>query len=119
MDERRDSGPGTRIVGRDAILAALAARADTVKFVQKFGPIRNRPAYVRGVWWTGDEDMDWDPEWAPFAGPETEALADNASSLDSGSPHAGRASKGGASAQKIRATAETSSGLPVVKSFSP
>ncbi|MEO5619112.1 MAG: hypothetical protein ABIS67_15185 [Candidatus Eisenbacteria bacterium] len=62
-DELRDGGPGSKVVGRDAILAELAARVDTLKFVQKYGPIRNRPAYVRALWWTGDEDLDWDIEF--------------------------------------------------------
>ena len=61
-DERRDSGPGTRITGRDSILAYAAAHYDTARFVKFYGPIQNRPAYKAGLWWTGDEDMDWTVE---------------------------------------------------------
>ncbi len=63
VDERRDNDAGDLIAGRDAILAAVAARYDTVKFVQKYGPIVKLPAYVRSRWWTGDEDLDWDLEF--------------------------------------------------------
>ncbi len=63
VDERRDSGPGTLIPGKDAIYAAVAAAYDTVKFTQKYGPISGRPAYKNGRWWPGDEDMDWDQEF--------------------------------------------------------
>jgi hypothetical protein len=50
---------GHRIVGREAILDSLAARCDTTKFVAFYGPLVKRPAYRAGVWWTGDEDLDW------------------------------------------------------------
>lgn len=63
VDELRDGGPGTLITGRDAIYAAVAARYDTVDFVRKYGAISTRPAYLRARWWTGDEDLDWDPEF--------------------------------------------------------
>ena len=58
-DEKRDSGPGTLIVGRDAILGFAAAHYDTARFSSFFGPITQRPAVLAGRWWTGDEDMDW------------------------------------------------------------
>ena len=62
-DERRDGGPGVPIVGQDAILAYVAANYD-------HDPLRGRPtarstetpAYRAGIWWTGDEDMDWTAE---------------------------------------------------------
>ena len=28
----------------------------------EYGPLEKRPAYKTGRWWTGDEDMDWNPE---------------------------------------------------------
>ena len=59
VDERRDSGPGIRIVGQDAIRAYVEAHYDTTRFYATYGPLENRPAYRAGVWWTGDEDMDW------------------------------------------------------------
>jgi len=62
-DERRDSGPGTRIAGKDAIRAYWAAHYDTTKFIAHYGPLEKRPAYQRAYWWTGDEDMDWDVQF--------------------------------------------------------
>ena len=62
-DERRDDtqneGPGQRVVGQDAIRAALAARADLAAFEAFYGPLAERPAYIAGVWYTADEDLDW------------------------------------------------------------
>jgi len=59
IDERRDGGPGILIEGRDAILAAAAARYDTAKFSLLIGSPSRRPAVLAEQWWTGDEDMDW------------------------------------------------------------
>jgi hypothetical protein len=58
-DERRDSGPGTQIIGQDNIRAYVEAHYDTAKFYAHYGRLEQRPAYRAGVWWTGDEDMDW------------------------------------------------------------
>ncbi len=58
-DEKRDGGPGIEIVGQAAIFQYWAAHYDTTKFTAFYGPLVNRPAYRVGVWWTGDEDMDW------------------------------------------------------------
>ncbi len=57
-DERRDAGPGDRIEGQPAIEARWADY-DTTRFVATYGPLARRPAYRAGVWFTGDEDMDW------------------------------------------------------------
>ncbi len=62
-DERRDGGPGIPIVGQDAIRAYVTARYDLAKFEAAYGPLENRPPYRLGSWWTGDEDMDWNPEF--------------------------------------------------------
>ena len=62
-DERRDSGPGVHIVGQDAIRAYVFAHYNMTKFQAAYGPLENRPAYRIGSWWTGDEDMDWNPEF--------------------------------------------------------
>ncbi len=62
-DERRDSGPGEQIVGQDAIRAYVVAHYDTALFQKFYGPLEKRPAYRAGVWWTGDEDMDWVAEF--------------------------------------------------------
>jgi len=62
-DERRDSGPGSRIDGQDAIRAYVTQHYDLAKFEAFYGPLANRPAYRAGIWYTGDEDMDWTAEF--------------------------------------------------------
>ena len=62
-DEARDSGPGQKIVGQDAIRAYVLAHYDLAKFQAFYGPLEQRPAYKAGIWWTGDEDMDWVAEY--------------------------------------------------------
>lgn len=57
-DEKRDGGPGQKIVGQGAILSYIAANYDTTK-LNELANFRLRPAFQRGIWWTGDEDMDW------------------------------------------------------------
>jgi hypothetical protein len=61
-DETRDSGPGQLIVGQSAIINYVlnVAHYDTANFHAFYGmPITQRPAYLAGRWWTGDEDLDW------------------------------------------------------------
>lgn len=58
IDEARDSGPGQKIVGQSEIINYIATHYDTIK-LNKFANFRLRPAFQRGIWWTGDEDMDW------------------------------------------------------------
>jgi hypothetical protein len=58
-DERRDSGPGQEIIGQDNIKAYVQSHYNMTKFEAFYGKLENRPAYKEGVWWTGDEDMDW------------------------------------------------------------
>ena len=59
VDERREGGPGVLIVGQDAIAAHVAANYDLARFEITYGPLVEMPAYVAGLWWTGDEDLDW------------------------------------------------------------
>lgn len=61
-NEQRDGGPGIEIVGQVAIRAWVESHYDLAKFQTFYGPLENRPAYRAGRWWTGDEDMDWNPE---------------------------------------------------------
>lgn len=61
-DERRDSGPGVPIIGQEAIAAHVAANYDLARFEAHYGPLEDRPAYRAGLWWTGDEDLDWTVE---------------------------------------------------------
>jgi hypothetical protein len=58
VDEKRDSGPGVKLVGQGAILNYVAANYDTLK-LNKYANFRLRPAFQKGIWFTGDEDMDW------------------------------------------------------------
>jgi hypothetical protein len=60
-DEKRYSASGDTIaiVGRDAILQYAQTHYDMARFTAEYGPIANRLAYRAGVWWIGDEDMDW------------------------------------------------------------
>ncbi|HEY6953347.1 MAG TPA: hypothetical protein VI758_13145, partial [Bacteroidota bacterium] len=62
-DERRDSGPGTLITGRVNILNYVLAHYDTTLFTKYYGPLDQRPALKKEYWWTGDENMNWDPEF--------------------------------------------------------
>ncbi len=59
-DEQRDGDAGQRIEGQDAIRAYVQSRYNMADFEREYGPLEERPAYVAGVWYTGDEDMDWD-----------------------------------------------------------
>ena len=63
VDEKRNSGPGQQIIGQQAILNYVTANYDLTKFADYYGAITNRPAYTEGVWWTGDEDLDWVAEY--------------------------------------------------------
>lgn len=58
-DEKRDSGPGTLITGQDNIRNYATANYAIADFQATYGVLESRPAYKRGIWWTGDEDMDW------------------------------------------------------------
>jgi hypothetical protein len=59
-DERRDGGPGFLIQGQQNIRDFVTAAYDLTRFARAYGPLEERPAYMSGRWWTGDEDMDWD-----------------------------------------------------------
>lgn len=62
-DELRDGGRGELIVGQEAILAYVQTHYDYAQFVAFYGPLEKRPAYMAGIWWTGDEDLDWVAEF--------------------------------------------------------
>ncbi len=62
IDERRDAGPGELIEGRDAIQAWVEDHYDLTRFENAFGDLSRRPAFRARSWWTGDEDLDWNPE---------------------------------------------------------
>ncbi len=58
-NERRDSGPGQLIEGQDAILAYVNLNYNLVKFESFYRGVEERPAFLAGRWWTGDEELDW------------------------------------------------------------
>ncbi len=62
VDETRDGGPGERIEGKEAIRAWVESHYDMNRWEAAYGPLENHPPYRNGVWWTGDEDMDWNVE---------------------------------------------------------
>ncbi len=62
-DESRDGGPGIRLDGPQAIRDYVFAHYDMARFQDFYGPLENRPAYRAGIWFTGDEDMDWTAEF--------------------------------------------------------
>ncbi|MCX6151197.1 MAG: hypothetical protein NTX22_11775 [Ignavibacteriales bacterium] len=62
-DEKRDGGPGEKIIGQDGIRAYVNSHYNLVKFENYYGPLEQRPAFVKGIWFTGDEDMDWVSEY--------------------------------------------------------
>ncbi len=77
-DEKRDGGPGIKIEGVDNILAYVRQHYDIDKFEEFFqGSIENRPAVQSGVWWTGDEDMDWVAEFHDTGADGVFATKDN------------------------------------------
>ena len=59
FDEKRDGGPGEKIVGQGAILTYYIAHTMILLSLNRYANFRLRPAYQRGIWWTGDEDLDW------------------------------------------------------------
>ena len=61
-DELRAGGPGVPVIGQDQILAYATANYDLERFEITYGPVIEKPAYKKGLWWTGDEDMDWTVE---------------------------------------------------------
>ena len=58
-DERRDSIPGTLIVGQENIRSYVQAHYNLVNFEMFYGALETRPAYKAGRWWTGDENLNW------------------------------------------------------------
>ncbi len=58
-DERRDSGPGTLIEGQEEIRTFVESNYNLQNFNTFYLGLEERPAFIAGRWWTGDEDMDW------------------------------------------------------------
>jgi hypothetical protein len=59
-DEKRFGGPGVRIVGQENIRNEMLARGyDLGRFEAFYGALETRSAYRVGIWWTGDENLNW------------------------------------------------------------
>lgn len=59
VDERRDGGPGQLIEGEENIRAYVQANYNLANFEAFYGKLDERPAFLSGRWWTGDEELDW------------------------------------------------------------
>ncbi len=103
-DERRDNDAGEKIVGKDNILAAMAARGyDMNKFYKyyRYKTADDIPAIRTGVWWTGDENANWDSTFDDkgadgigsgeegYPGPDLDGTEGNGRP-DQGEPHFGK-----------------------------
>ncbi len=89
-NESRDSGPGQKIEGQQNILSYIQSHYDAIKFENVIGKIAERPAYKTGVWWTGDEDLDWTAEQCDFGAdgePGTHDFGEGDSIPTSGEPN--------------------------------
>lgn len=75
-DERRDGGPGEEILGQENIRAWIAEHYDLARFQDNYGALESRVPYKQGRWWTGDEDMDWNPEFHDVGGDGVEKTGD-------------------------------------------
>lgn len=67
-DESRFGGPGTLIEGQAAIKSYVQANFNVDDFIRFYGEdgastldevLEQRLPYQRGLWWTGDENLDW------------------------------------------------------------
>ncbi len=58
-DEQRFGGPGQRIDGQLQIRAFVEANYNLANFIAFNGPLEDRAAFKAGIWWTGDENLDW------------------------------------------------------------
>ncbi|MEO1022954.1 MAG: T9SS type A sorting domain-containing protein [Bacteroidota bacterium] len=58
-DESKANIPGARIEGQNAIRIYLDEQYDVALFEENVGIIDSLPAFRAGIWWTGDEDLDW------------------------------------------------------------
>ncbi|MBI2416833.1 MAG: hypothetical protein HYV28_02850 [Ignavibacteriales bacterium] len=80
-NEKRDAGAGDKLVGQDAIRSYVQAHYDMAKFVQYYGSLERRPAYQAGIWWTGDENMNWVAEFDDMG---SDGIFNSASGTDVG-----------------------------------
>ncbi|MGC8594161.1 MAG: hypothetical protein ACP5US_03070 [Candidatus Kryptoniota bacterium] len=92
-DESRHSGPGEKIVGQSNIMAYIQSHPEKyniAKFEKYYGKIEQRPAYRVGVWWTGDENMNWDYRYDDVGAdgvPNTHDIGEGDGIPTEGEPH--------------------------------
>jgi hypothetical protein len=58
-ESRFDNNIMTPIEGQAAIEAEFEARYDREAFENYYGPLEERPAYIAGIWYPEDEELDW------------------------------------------------------------
>jgi hypothetical protein len=90
VDESRSAGPGQLIVGQGAIGTYARSRYDMVKFEAYYGKLENRPAFIAGRWWTGDENLNWVAEYDDVGAdgvPETQDFGEGDGIPTSGEPN--------------------------------
>ncbi|MDP4193144.1 MAG: hypothetical protein Q8858_16380, partial [Bacteroidota bacterium] len=107
VDEKRDNDAGTKYEGRENILQALfASMQDSSKFMAAYGysTVDEIPAVRAGVWWTGDENANWDvrtddvgtdgigPDDPNYKGPDADGTEGNGKP-DQGEPNFGKTDK--------------------------
>jgi len=59
IDENRNSDSGSLIESQAEILEYVQSHYNLTDFENYYGPLEKRYPYLKGYWWTGDEDMDW------------------------------------------------------------
>ena len=61
IDEMRDNDAGVRIDGAENIISYIQSTYDVQKFLTfyNYASVDEIPAVQRGLWWTGEEDLDW------------------------------------------------------------
>ncbi|MGE5498185.1 MAG: hypothetical protein ACM3Q2_08955 [Syntrophothermus sp.] len=106
VDEKRDNDAGTKYEGRDNIVNALSTRMDLTKFmaVYGYGSPDEIPAVHAGIWWTGDENANWDiktddvgadgigPDDPNYKNPDADGTEGNGKP-DQGEPNFGKTDK--------------------------
>ncbi|MDD8017455.1 MAG: hypothetical protein PHP42_03695 [Bacteroidota bacterium] len=60
-DEKRDSGPGTKISGKANVISYLNTNYNMTEFMSFYGykTVDDIPAVQQGYMWTGDENANW------------------------------------------------------------
>lgn len=106
LNEKRDNDAGTKFAGKESIITNFAAMVDTTKFMKayNYASMDEIPAVQAGVWWTGDENANWDsryddvgadgigPEDPNYKAPDADGTEGNGRP-DQGEPNFGKTDK--------------------------